>query len=267
MIPYLGITSFQLGPVPIQVWGLFVALGIAVGLWVSGKRAEKLGLSKKLVYDLGTYVIVGALVGARIVHSFIYEFSATIQDPMEFLRVWHGGFSVTGGFIGALIVGFWYLKKKKVDVWKYADTTLFGLPMGLGIGRIGCFLIHDHPGTATDFALAVQYEDGVSRHDHGLYLSINGFLLMIAFWAMSRWKMPVGAYFAVFGIWYGAVRFWLDFYRVGDTVYFGLTPAQYVSIAMFGAGVWGAWYLLRQPGVRDKMKRQLKNKEAGCEAS
>ncbi|PIR47819.1 prolipoprotein diacylglyceryl transferase [Candidatus Uhrbacteria bacterium CG10_big_fil_rev_8_21_14_0_10_50_16] len=241
MIPYFTQTVIHLGPLPIQVWGTMVALGIAVGLWVSGKRAEKLGLNKKIVYDLGTYAVIAAMVGARVVHSFVYEIGATLQDPLEFFRVWHGGFSVMGGFIGACLMSYWYLRKHHVDVWRYADATIFGLPIGLGIGRIGCFLIHDHPGTASDFILAVQYPDGVARHDHGLYLSLNGFAMALVFWWMSRRRLPVGAYLAVFGVWYGAVRFWLDFYRTIDTRYFGLTPAQYVSVAMFGLGLWGIW--------------------------
>ena len=266
MIPYIGLTTIHLGPIPIQVWGTFVALGIAVGLWVAGKRGEKLGLEKKLIYDLGTYAVLGGILGARIMHSWVYEFSATVQDPLEFFRVWHGGFSITGGFLGALAVGFWYLKKKRVNVWRYVDATLFGLPIGLAVGRIGCFLIHDHPGTVTDFALAVQYEDGPTRHDHGLYLSINGFLMMFVFWAMSRYKLPVGMYLAVFGVWYGAVRFWLDFYRAVDARYFGLTPAQYVGLAMMVAGIWGLWHILRHKETRDKIRQQF-TKSPDCDPS
>ena len=248
MIPYFELTAIYLGPIPLYTWGFFVALGILVGLFVAGRRATALGLSKTLVYDLGTYVIVGALVGARLMHSFVYAWSDTIQDPFELFRVWHGGFSVTGGFLGALLVGVWYLRRQGVDVWRYADATLFGLPIGLGIGRIGCFLIHDHPGTATDFALAVQYPDGTSRHDHGLYLAINGFVLAFVFWLMSRRSWPTGTYLAVFGIWYGVVRFWLDFYRAADTTYWGLTPAQYVSAGFVVAGLVGVWYLIRKHG-------------------
>ncbi len=62
-----------------------------------------------------------------------------------------------GGFFGAVLFGIFYLRKKHVDVRAYSDTAIFGLPVGLFIGRIGCFLIHDHPGTFTDFAMGVQY--------------------------------------------------------------------------------------------------------------
>lgn len=255
MIPYVQFTQVHLGPVPIQVWGTLVALGMVTGLLVSARRAKNLGLDAQLVLDLGSWILVSAMIGARVFHSFVYELGATLQDPWEFFRVWNGGFSVTGGFLGAILVSVWYLRRKHVDVWRYADATIFGLPIGLGIGRIGCFLIHDHPGTATDFFLAVQYPDGVARHDHGLYLSLNGFALALMFWWMSRRPCPPGAYLAVFGVWYGLVRFGLDFYRVGDTRYLGLTPAQYIALLMVLVGGWGLWRLLRPNREHDKMQK------------
>lgn len=241
MIPYIEFTSFKLGPLTIQVWGLLVALGIVVGAWVSSKMAKHRGQDPKLILDLATWVIIAAMVGARIVY-YVYEPAALIADPLEFFRVWHGGMSVMGGFLGAVIAGVIFLRKRHVDVWAYADTAIFGLPVGLFIGRIGCFLIHDHPGTLSDFALAVQYPEG-ARHDHGLYLSLNGLILAVVFLIMFKKKVQTGAYIVVFLIWYGLVRFYLDFYRatdgvIVDTRYLGLTPAQYFSLVMVGAGIW-----------------------------
>ena len=255
MLPYIELTTLSLGPITIYVWGTMVALGIAIGLWVAGKRAEKLGLDRNLVYDLGVWTVTAAFVGARIGHSFFYDWGTTIRDPLEFFRVWHVGFSIMGGFIVAIITAVWYLRRHQADVWCYADATIFGLPIGLGIGRIGCFLIHDHPGTASDFFLAVQYPDGVSRLDHGLLLSINGFLMALVFWWMSRRKLPVGAYLTVFAFWYGSVRLWLDFYRIADARFWGLTPAQYVAVALVAAGLWGVYKLWLKPHrVRGKMR-------------
>lgn len=241
MIPYFELTSFSLGPLTIQVWGLLVALGIIIGSQVSVWMAKQRGQDPKLLMDLATWVIVGALIMARVVH-YVYEPQVLLNDPLEFFRVWHGGMSIMGGFLGAVGTGVWYLRKKHVDVWAYADTALFGLPVGLFIGRIGCFLIHDHPGTLSDFVLAVQYPGG-ARHDHGLYLSLNGLILAIVFLMMAKRKAQTGAYIVVFMIWYGLVRFFLDFYRatdgvIVDTRYLGLTPAQYFSLLMIAGGVW-----------------------------
>lgn len=241
MIPYFTLTTFSIGPIPVQVWGLFVATGMLVGTIFAGWLAKKRGLYSELIWDLSFWSLLASFVGARLVHVLFYDFVTYATDPLEILRVWHGGYSSVGGMIGATLVGLWLLKRAKVDVWKYTDTAIFGLPIGLGIGRIGCFLIHDHPGTLTDFALAVQYPNGAVRHDLGLYLSINGFLLFAIFLLLLKRGVKTGTFVIVFLIWYGLTRFGLDFLRatngaIVDTRYAGLTPAQYVSLGMIFFG-------------------------------
>lgn len=237
MIPYIEWTTIQLGPVSLHVWGLFVAFGFIAGAYTAGWMAKRRGDDPKIVYDLAALLVIGALVGGRLGHVLFYDFGFYAENPSEIFKIWHGGLSIYGGFIACLLIGVWYLRKKHVDVWRYADSMIFGLPVGLFIGRIGCFLIHDHPGTATDFVLGIQYPDGVTKHDHGLYLSLNGLLLTVVFCLLARKKRPAGTYIAVFSVWYGIVRFFLDFYRVADVRYWGLTPAQYFSILLFGFGV------------------------------
>lgn len=241
MIPYIKLTTISLGPVTIQVWGLMVALGILAGAWAAARMARHRGQDEKIIWDLSVWVIVGAFAMARV-FMVLYEPAQYLADPLELFAIWHGGFSVIGGFLGAAIAGIWFLRRKRVDVYAYADTAVFGLPLGLFIGRIGCFLIHDHPGTLTDFALGVKYPDGV-RHDHGLYLSINGLALFLVFLWLARRGAKTGAYLIVFLIWYGIVRFFLDFLRatngpIVDARYFSLTPAQYGAIAMTALGAW-----------------------------
>lgn len=256
MIPYFQITTIHLGPVPIQVWGLMVALGILAATWVAAKMAKTRGQNPEIIWDLSVWVIVAAFIGARLVHA-VYEPATYLQDPLEFLRIWHGGFSIMGGFLGALPAGIWFLRRRHVDVFAYSDTAVFGLPLGIFIGRIGCFLIHDHPGTLTNFPLGVQYPDGV-RHDHGLYDSINGLILFLLFLLLAQRGAKTGTYVVVFLIWYGIVRFFLDFLRatngpIVDTRYFSLTPAQYLAIVMVAGGVWVWKKHCFHPSVRGPM--------------
>jgi phosphatidylglycerol:prolipoprotein diacylglycerol transferase len=243
MIPYFQFTTYHLGPIPIQVWGTFVALGVLAGTALAAWFAKKRGQNPTVIWDMAFWVIVGAFFSARIFHVLFYRLEYFLEHPAKIIAIWEGGESVIGGLIGAAIVGIWYLHKKKLDVWAYADTTIFSLPLGYGIGRIGCFLIHDHPGTLTDFVLGIRYPDGLVRHDLGLYASINGFILAIIFWILYRRKAPVGAYTITFLLWYGITRFFLDFLRatdgpIVDARYFGLTPAQYGAIIMVGFGAY-----------------------------
>lgn len=236
MIPYFQLTEIALGPVTLQVWGTMVALGIILGAFVSGRYAARFGTSKDVIYAGTFWIIIAAFIGARLMHVFGYEPGFYLQNPAEMLKIWRGGFSMFGGLIGAAAGYTIWIHKRGLRWLDMADQFIYGLPLGLGCGRIGCFLIHDHPGTLTDFALGVRYPDGV-RHDHGLYLSINGFAMAIAFYLLSRKPRPPAFFLRVFMVWYGAVRFVLDFYRVNDTTYAGLTPAQYLSLLMVAGAV------------------------------
>lgn len=239
MIPYLEWRTIDLGFIDIQVWGLFVGLGFLFGAYMAAWLAKRQGQDPKIVYDILPWLILAGLIGGRIGQVLFYDLPYYLDRPLEIFAVWQGGLSMFGGLIACLIVGLWYLRKRKVDVKTYVEILVFGLPFGIWLGRIGCWLIHDHPGTATDFLLGTRFPDGVIRYDLGMYESLAGLLMAIVFLILARRPRPVGTYIAVFSIWYGLLRFCLDFLRTIDTRYFGLTPAQYLSIGLviFGLGV------------------------------
>jgi len=243
MIPYVEWTHFNIGPLTIQVWGMMVALGIIAAAFAATRLAKERGQKPEIIWDMTFWVILGGFFMARVFVVLFYEPEFYFADPVQIFRIWEGGWSSVGGFLGGAVVALFYLRKKQVDVHAYADTTMFGIPVGLFIGRIGCFLIHDHPGTATDFILGVKYPDGVVRHDLGLYLSINGLLMFLVFLFLLKRKAKSGTFLVVGLIWYGVARFLLDFLRategpIVDTRYFSLTPAQYASIVMVALGLW-----------------------------
>jgi phosphatidylglycerol---prolipoprotein diacylglyceryl transferase len=243
MLPYFELHSFQIGFVTIQVWGLLVALGILTAAFVSSRLAKARGQKTELIWDMTAWVIAGAFLFARLFVVLFYEPGFYFSDPLAIFKIWEGGWSIMGGFLGGTLAAILFLRYKRVDVYAYADTIMFGIPVGLFIGRIGCFLIHDHPGTVTNFFLGVEYPDGIVRHDHGLYLSLNGLFLFLVFLYLAKKKVRTGTFLVVGLIWYGAVRFGLDFLRATDGVivdsrYFGLTTAQYFSLGMIVLGVY-----------------------------
>ncbi|HBP00016.1 MAG: Prolipoprotein diacylglyceryl transferase [Candidatus Uhrbacteria bacterium GW2011_GWF2_41_16] len=246
MIPYIYFPHFSVGPLTIQVWGLMVALGFLIGATVSARMIKKQGLDAVMLWDLLVWILIASMVGARLFHILFYEPSYYFAHPFEIMAIWNGGMSSMGGFAGAVIASIWFLRRRHVDVWKYADAAIFGLPLGYGIGRIGCFFIHDHPGTATDFFLGIRYPDGMIRHDLGLYLFLNGFLLFAIFLLLVKYRVRQGMYLVTFLLWYGISRFFLDFLRatsgpIVDTRYLFLTPAQYASLGMITYGCFLFW--------------------------
>jgi phosphatidylglycerol:prolipoprotein diacylglycerol transferase len=241
MIPWFQFTTINLGILKLNVWGILVSLGFIVGIVISYFEFKKRKLETKIILDLAFWIILAAIFGARLLYV-IEHVSQYINTPFDVLKLWQGGMSIYGGFIGAILAGAIYLRRHKLNFWQYADAIIFSLPLGLFIGRIGCFLIHDHPGVKTYFFLGVAYPDGI-RHDLGLYLSLNGLVMFLVFLILRRKEWFPGFYTAIFAVWYGMARFLLDFLRARDVVgadirYFGLTLAQYLSIILFAVGVY-----------------------------
>lgn len=247
MLPYFKLQTIYLGPIPIQVWGLMVAIGILAAIFLAAKTAAKAGLDKNKIWDASFGMVLFAFLGARLVHVFGYSWEFYAQNLAEIFKIWHGGLSSTGGLIAALLYFLYFVRRQRLDFWLYSDAIAYGFPLGYAIGRIGCFLIHDHPGTLSDFVLAVKYPEG-ARHDLGLYLSISSalmFLILVGLkkWAPKAWFSKKGFITSLVFVWYGLSRFFLDFLRAtdlpgSDPRYFGLTIAQYFGIGLILVGVY-----------------------------
>jgi len=250
MIPYLHLPIFSLGPITVHTWGFFVSLGFLVGLLLARHEAKRRGLATEKVVDLCFWIIIGALFGARLSHVLFYEPSFYLARPLEILKVWQGGLSSFGGFFGAILVGWLYLKKQKLNFLQWADVIIFGLPLGWGIGRLGCFLTHLHPGVKSNFFLAVNFPDG-PRLEMGLLEAIFSLLFFGYFLLMRRRPRWRGFYLINFALIYGVWRFFADFLRAQDigggvdARYLGLTPAQYGSLIFIVVGLW-LWLLLKK---------------------
>lgn len=255
MIPYFQLTEFYIGPVRIYTWGLMVALGVMLGTWMAVREARRRNLDAEKLANAAFWIIVWGFIGARLGHVFLYEFAFYREDFIEIVKVWHGGFSSYGGFIGAILAGIWQLRDAREKILAYADCGAWGLSVGWSIGRIGCFLIHDHPGTLTDFFLAVRQPDGTSRHDLGLYDGLLTFAIFLIFIVVRKKTLQNGTLAVIFIFIYSIVRFFLDFLRAvdipnADIRYFGFTPAQYASIIALFFVIYFIFYFYRRERVK-----------------
>jgi phosphatidylglycerol:prolipoprotein diacylglycerol transferase len=241
MIPYFQILQFDLGIITIQSWGAMVALGFIVSIFIAIWRARALGLNHQVIWDIGLGAIVGAIIGSRLFHVFFYRWEYFSEHLKEIIYFWTPGYSLYGGMFGLAVGVFIVIKSKKIDFWHYADIIAFSAPAGLAIGRIGCFLIHDHPGIETGFFLGVRYPEA-ARWDLGLMQLIANLIIFVIFLALIRKQKFVGFYVSFFFLYYAITRFVLDFLRIyegpmADARYFFLTPAQYFSVALLVIGI------------------------------
>ncbi len=245
MIPWYQFFTYRIGFLTLHVWGTFVALGILIAIYIIYTRAPKYHLEPETMLDLVIWLIVGGFLGARLGHIFFYEPTYYLLHPAQMIMVWKGGLSSFGGFIGAGIALCLFIRTKKImkRVWlPIADLMMFGALYGWIIARFGCASIHDHPGIRTHFFLAIQDPSG-PRLEMAI-LEILG-LIPIAIWffVKRKQKMWAGWFTATLSIYYGVLRFILDFFRATDVPepdarYFGLTPAQYLAIVLVAIGIW-----------------------------
>jgi phosphatidylglycerol:prolipoprotein diacylglycerol transferase len=249
MIPYFFWQTVMLGPIPLQVWGMFVALGAVVAVLLVRRAAKKRGLVRERMTDLVTQMLLCGFIGARVVHVVFYNHAPYLADPLEFFRVWHGGLASFGGFAGAAIALALFIQKHGIDAFVVMDTLAEGFPLGWAIGRVGCFLIHDHPGTLSHSFLTVQYPGG-SRFDLGLIEVLTGLFVEVLLLLSLRFLPRRGVPSTVVIFSYLFIRFWTDFLRASDLpgsdvrYWPGLTPAQIgicLLLLLIGFVFFSAW--------------------------
>ena len=255
-------------PISIHGFGIMVALGVLLGAKVSMWKAARDGLDPEMINKVVTWLIVGIFVGGHLGHLAFYEPETLLKDPMSIFRVW-SGLSSYGGFLACTIATVIFFRLYRLNFWAYGDTLAVGLQLGWALGRVGCFVAHDHIGISTDFWLGVRgvcpgYEGDASLacHDLGLYEALYSglFLLPLFLWLDRKPRFP-GFFIGLMALAYGPVRFVMDAFRhpATDTRYYGFTPAQFGSIIV---GLLGVWILVSRRNVPPVVIRAGKAEDA-----
>jgi len=237
MIPYFDLTNIHLGPITIHGWGLFVALGMLLGVKVSVNEARAQKIDTHLIESWAFWILGGALIGARVMHFVLL---GELTNFIGLISIWQLGWASTGGIVGAILTGVVLIlikAPKEINKFRLADVLAGGFLLGMALGRLGCFVIHDHPGVITDFFLAVNFPSG-PRLDMGLMESLALWPFGIMLYAKRQILRSKPGLITVytFGI-YGLIRFGLDFFRARDLAFadsrwFDLTLAQYFAMIL-----------------------------------
>jgi len=200
MIPYFFIGQFSIGQITIHVWGLFVALGIMCGTIFAAYRASSRKIEQYIIVDLVFWTTLASVIGAMIAFVLFNGKNETL------------GFSSIGAIIAGSATVFVIAKIKKISISSLLDILGPAVLLAEGIGRIGCFMLHEHLGKITGSVLGINIF-GENRHDLGLYFSLAGFAGLFFVLMLERvWKKwAIGGIGAIAILWYLSWRFLLEF--------------------------------------------------------
>jgi phosphatidylglycerol:prolipoprotein diacylglycerol transferase len=221
--------------------------------------AKRKGITEDDVYALLTRAAIGAIVGARI--AYVINHLGDYSHPLDVFKIWEGGISLLGGFIGAIALALPEMRNRRLSFWKVMDAAAPGMALGVIIGRIGDLVVADHLGKPTSFvlgyrcpALGVDTASPCVAGPRGVVYqpALIDFVLTVVLLAVllrlrrkERWD---GFLIIVFTVAYGLFRILEDFMRVDETHGTGLTGSQWTSVVLvLLAGAWLA-FRHRTPG-------------------
>jgi phosphatidylglycerol---prolipoprotein diacylglyceryl transferase len=244
---YMYPELFRIGNFPINTYGLLLALSFLGALIVAARLAARDGLPRERIYDLGLWMLLAALIGSKVLMLWtepIYRENPAQLLSLDFLR---SGGVFYGGFLGAVITGYFLIKRYGLPWWKTADAFAPGIALGQAIGRQGCFAAGCCWGKATALPWGVQFTEAghevtgvpidVHLHPTQLYESFAALAIFVFLMWLHRQKKFSGQVILFYGLLYAIARFAIEFFRddprgdvLGLTSMTGLSTSQLLSL-------------------------------------
>lgn len=223
---------FEIGPFIVYSYGFMLMIAFLLSILVAVREAKARAIAVESVYDLAFWLLVGGLIGARLSFVF-YNWPLFVHNPLEALAFWEGGLSFYGGLAGGLVAGLSFVYWKNLFLEDVLDIAGLSLPLGISIGRIGCFLNGCCYGKPTQLPWGVSFPAlGFKAHPTQLYELLYAFLIFL-FVYFFRYRIGRGNVFFVFLLLYSFFRFLNEFLRVNPPFILGLSGSQIVSILAF----------------------------------
>src|SRR6266566_2470364 len=234
----------ELGPITVYTYGVLLAAAYLLGLKLAMVRGNHRGLDANRVLDLGIYIIISALVGAKLL-LLVTDFNTFRADPRELFTLLRSGGVFYGGLILAVAVALLYIQRVGLPLWTTCDVFAPGIALGHVVGRFGCLFAGCCYGKPTTKAWGITFTDpfaaanvgtplGVPLHPTQLYeagaeLLILGTLL----WTERKGRPFAGRTFWLYMLLYAISRFIIEFYR-GDErgMVFTFSTSQFISLLL-----------------------------------
>jgi phosphatidylglycerol:prolipoprotein diacylglycerol transferase len=254
----------EFGFIKVFTYGLLVAGGFVMGIFLASRLAAREGLEPERIVDLSFYVLVASLLGARLLYVVI-EHKYFLAHPLEAFKIWKGGLVFYGGLMGAMAAGVVYIRKHDLPLWKVGDVIAPSLAIGQAIGRWGCFFAGCCYGVKTDVPWAITFTDekslaplNIPLHPTQIYLSLNALLIFaILIWLLKR-KSFDGQVLWTYGVLYSIGRFIIEYFRGDDRGYAVddlFSTSQFIGLFFLALSVF-MWIFLRQRSARGPQARR-----------
>jgi phosphatidylglycerol---prolipoprotein diacylglyceryl transferase len=235
---------FSIGPITLYTYGVLLATSYLLGLWLAMRRARAWGLDANRVLDLGIYIIIAALIGAKLL-LLIVDFDQFRRSPAELLSLARSGGVFYGGLILAVVVAFWYIARHRMPFWTTCDVFAPGIALGHVTGRLGCFAAGCCYGRPTDVAWGVIFTNpqaaanvgtplGVALHPTQIYEAGSELLILLLLLATEKkGRAFQGRTFWCYMFLYAVSRFIIEIYR-GDPrgEFMGMSTSQFISVVL-----------------------------------
>ena len=251
---------FRIGNFPINTYGVFLAIAFLCAILIAVRLARRDGLPAEKIYDLSLWMLLAGLVGSKILMLFTepdYRDNPALFLSLDFLRsggVWYGG------LLGAVLAGYFLMKRYKLPWWKTADACAPGIAIGNFFGRQGCFAAGCCWGKPTTLPWGVKFSEAghqitgvpIDAHLHPtqLYESFGMLLVFLFLLWLHKRKRFDGQVILAYALLYSAIRFAIEFVRddprgdvFGLTSLTGLSTSQLISLVI---GIWALILLIRR---------------------
>jgi phosphatidylglycerol:prolipoprotein diacylglycerol transferase len=238
-----GVGPIPFGPFTVYTYGVLLALSYLLGLRLAMWRGKRWGLNPSQVLDLGIYIIIAALVGAKLL-LLIVERDSYLHSPEELWSLMRAGGVFYGGLLLAVAVAFWYIAKHKMPFWRTCDVFAPAIALGHVTGRMGCLAAGCCFGKPTDVAWAITFKNPLAAnvgtplntplHPTQLYeAGAEALILGILLYVERRGRAFEGRTFWLYMLLYAISRFIIEFFR-GDPrgVVLGVSTSQFISLVL-----------------------------------
>lgn len=246
--PQVDPVVFEIGIMSIRWYGLMYFFGF-LGVMYLGRLQIRRHPHEHWQYEdidnILFYGIIGVILGGRLGYVFFYQPHYFMHDPLEIIKIWQGGMSFHGGFLGVALALYIFARKTGKPWLKVTDFVIPLVPFGLALGRLGNFINAELWGRPTDLPWGMIFPnvDSLPRHPSQLYeFGLEGVLLFFILWHASKHLHEKGNVTATFLIYYGIFRFGVEFTREPDSflglLWLNLSMGQWLSIPMILGGIW-----------------------------